>query len=127
METERERLALTGVLLADIVLMFLPWFGKGELKILGIELMANPLTLLGVAVVMLGLWWLPRRRLTACLAGVALLLAAEGRAFFFWASGLPDPGFSLRFACPGFYLGAAGTLTLLCALLLCALRRRGRA
>ena len=47
METERERLALTGVLLADIVLMFLPWFGKGELKILGIELMANPLTLLG--------------------------------------------------------------------------------
>ena len=87
METERERLALTGVLLADIVLMFLPWFGKGELKILGIELMANPLTLLGVAAVMLGLWWLPRRRLTACLAGWPFCWPPRDAPF---SSGPPD-------------------------------------
>ena len=125
MRSERNKLILTGILLANLVVMFLPWFGKGALKILGIELMVGPLTLLGGLGVMLGLWWFPRHRLAACLTGTLLILAEELHAFFFWpnlTSVLPDPGFSLRFTYAGFYVGLGMTLILLAGCLLCGWR-----
>ena len=115
---ERKKLILTGVLLGNIVLMFLPWFGKGELRILGMEALLNPGVVLGTVGFMLGLWWLPRGQFPAALTGVLLVLAGEIHAFFFWPDAVatlarPDPAFSLSFVRPGFYLGTAATLLLL--------------
>ncbi len=119
---ERKRLTLTGLMLLTIVLMFLPWFGKGELNILGVEVLLNPLTVAGVMIFMLGLWWRPRYQRLASLLGSSAVLAGELYTFFFWPStpfGWPDLGFSLRFARPGFYLGIFSTLVLVSGCLLC--------
>lgn len=119
---ERTKLRLTGLLMLNLVLMFLPWFGKGELMILGIEALLGPLMVAGVLVFMLGLWWRPYRQRMTCLLGTLAILSREVYAFFFWANQSMssfDPAFSLRFARPGFYLGFASSLVLLAACLLC--------
>ena len=119
---ERTKLRLTGLLLFNLVLMFLPWFGKGELMILGIEVLLGPLMVVGVLVFMLGLWWRPYRQRMTCLLGTLAVLSGEIYAFFFWpdlSGSSLDPAFSLRFARPGLYLGVASTLVLLAACLLC--------
>lgn len=119
---ERTKLRLTGLLLINLVLMFLPWFGKGELMILGIEVLIGPLMVAGVLAFMLGLWWRTKHQRKACLLGTLAVLAAELRAFFFWPSLTalrPDPAFSLRFTRFGFYLGVASTLVLLAGCVLC--------
>lgn len=116
--SERKKLILTGILLTNVVLMFLPWFGKGELCVLGVEVLFNPGVVLGTVGFMLGLWWLRRWQRSAVLAGAVLVLAGELYAFFFWPDTVvtlmrPDLAFSLSFTRTGFYLGMAATLALL--------------
>lgn len=113
-----QKITLSVMLAANIILMFMPWFGamKGVQEISGIIVLKNPVTIISILAVLAGVWIKPIEKIRNYFiySGFAGIIAVEVYEFFTWYTHTINPsiGFfkSFTFAFPEFYLGLVVTI-----------------
>lgn len=122
MKTLKYQLFSSVILIICILLMFLSWFGgsRGVQEISGTIVLYHPITIIGILITLIGIWFENRRFAMVCgTLGPCLLLIMELFYFFTWhietITGEFSLGISFSLAYPEFYFGFGVTLVLLVA------------
>ena len=87
MKTLKYQLSSSVILIICILLMFLSWFGgsRGVQEISGTIVLYHPVTIIGILITLIGIWFENRRFAMVCgILGPCLLLIMELSYFFTW-------------------------------------------
>lgn len=116
-----QKITLTVLLAVNLALMAATWFGgaKGIQEISGLIVLTNPINLVSVLLILLGLWLKKVEKLQYWLVygGFMGMIAAELYEFFTWYTHTINAGFgvlkSFSMAQPLFYVGLMLTVATL--------------
>lgn len=108
-----QKITLSVMLAANVILMFMPWFGgmKGVQEIRGTIVLIHPVTIICIVAVLAGIWikQIEKMRNYFIYSGFMGIIAVEVYKFITWYTQTINPsiGFlkSFSFAFPEFYLG----------------------
>ena len=126
MKIPKHQLLSSIILIVCVLFMFLSWFGghRGVQEIPGTIMLYHPITIVGILITLIGIWFCNHRfAMIFGILGPCLLLMMELFYFFTWhietGTGKFNLEASFSLAYPEFYFGFGITLVLLAENLMC--------